>query len=203
MAGRIVVIGHKNPDTDSICAAVAFTELLRHLRPGEQIVSGRAGDLRPETTYLLERFGVDPPELVRDVRVLVVGDRVDVQRAAIERGVGALIVTGGIEVDPEIVKLARRRRVTLMSVPHHTAGTLRLIQMSIPISYIMRREPPSAEPDDLVDDVRGLLGQERALSVVDEGNRVIGVITRADVLRGARRRVALVDRDERGQAVDG
>src|SRR5438067_12607995 len=71
MAGRIVVIGHKNPDTDSICAAVAFTELLRHLRPGEQIVSGRAGDLRPETTYLLERFGVDPPELVRDVRVRV------------------------------------------------------------------------------------------------------------------------------------
>jgi len=40
MAGRIVVIGHKNPDTDSICAAVAFAELLRHLRPREQIVAG-------------------------------------------------------------------------------------------------------------------------------------------------------------------
>src|SRR5262245_29180397 len=73
MAGRIVVIGHKNPDTDSICAAVAFAELLRRLRPGEQVVAGRAGELRPETSYLLGRFEVEPPELVRDVR-LRVGD---------------------------------------------------------------------------------------------------------------------------------
>jgi manganese-dependent inorganic pyrophosphatase len=318
MSGRIVVIGHKNPDTDSICAAVAFAELLRHQRPGDRIVAGRTGDLRPETSYLLARFGVVPPELVTDVRlrvgdvmtsncvtvnerdslyevgsrqrelgmrplpvvdddgrlrgiaeaqdfakvffegletdlaeqipidlenvaraldaqvlvaapdrpvrdhvlvaasslesivqrlepeiVLVVGDRVDVQRAGVERGVGVLIVTGGQEVDPAIVALARARRVTLMSVPHNTAGTLRLIQMSIPISYIMRRGPPSAEPDDLVDDVRALLGQERALSVVDDANRVVGVVTRADVLRGARQRVALVDHNERGQAVDG
>src|SRR5262245_63181387 len=71
MAGRIVVIGHKNPDTDSICAAVAFAHLLRRLRPHDQVVAGRAGDLRPETSYLLERFEIDPPELVRDVRVRV------------------------------------------------------------------------------------------------------------------------------------
>src|SRR5439155_6236362 len=103
----------------------------------------------------------------------------------------ALIVTGGNEVDPSVVALARKRRVTLMRVPHHTAGTLRLIQMSIPISYIMRRQPPSAEPDDLVDDVRDLLGQERALSVVDDDSRVVGVITRADVLRRPRQPVAL------------
>src|SRR4051794_9327129 len=71
MAGRIVVIGHKNPDTDSICAAIAFADLLRSLRPSEEVVAGRTGDLRPETSYLLERFGVDPPELIRDVRVRV------------------------------------------------------------------------------------------------------------------------------------
>jgi manganese-dependent inorganic pyrophosphatase len=135
--------------------------------------------------------------------VLVVGDRPDVQRAAIEFGVGLLIVTGGNRVDNGVVSLARRRRVTLMSVEHHTAATLRLLQMSVPVSYIMRTDPPHCHPEDPIDDVRDLLAQERALSVVDERHRVVGVITRADVLRGARRQVALVDHNERSQAIEG
>jgi manganese-dependent inorganic pyrophosphatase len=135
--------------------------------------------------------------------VLLVGDRFGVQRGAIEMGIGMLVVTGGADVPADVFRLAEERRVTLLAVEHHTATTLRLIHMSIPISYIMRRDPPRAEADDLIDDVRDLLAAERALSVVDERQRVVGVITRTDVLRGRRRRVVLVDHHERAQAVSG
>jgi manganese-dependent inorganic pyrophosphatase len=135
--------------------------------------------------------------------ILVLGDRADVQRAAIELGVGMLVITGGSPVEPDVVELAEKRGVRILTVEHHTAATLRLMQMSVPVSLIMRVDPPAAEPDELVDDVRDLLMAERAVAVVDDGRHVFGVITRADVLRGARRRVVLVDHNERGQAVSG
>ncbi|TAK25459.1 MAG: putative manganese-dependent inorganic diphosphatase [Chloroflexota bacterium] len=312
-----IVIGHRNPDTDAICAAIAYRDLLA-LRDQTDAVAARAGLTRPETRYLLERFGVPEPTLIEDMRqrvrdvmtapartvlhsdslyevglrqidsgmrplpvldgdgrlagiaeaqdfakvffqgldpsvadqvpidfdnlvraldarvivraddrpvrrtvmvaawniesikerlqpdiVLVVGDRLDVQRAAIDLGVGMMIVTGGTPVESKIVAHAQSRGVAILTVDHHTATTLRLIHMSVPVSIIMRRDPPSCSPDDLVDEVRGLLGSERALSVVDDARRVVGVVTRADLLRRARRQVVLVDHNERSQAVEG
>lgn len=316
MASPLYVIGHRNPDTDTVCAAVGYAELLK-LR-GVEALACRAGTLRPETASLLERFSCEPPHLVEDLRmrvgdvmtspavtvnvgdplyevgrkqqelgmrplpvidegghlrgvveasdfakvffqgldptvaddlpidttniiraldarvlveadrrrvrnkvmvaawsaesirerlerdiILVLGDRVDVQRAAIELGVGMLVITGRTQVEREVLELARRKEVRVLSVEHHTAATLRLMQMSVPVSLIMRPDPPAAETDDLVDDVRDLLTAERAVAVVDDGRHVVGVITRADVLRGARRRVVLVDHNERAQAVHG
>jgi manganese-dependent inorganic pyrophosphatase len=67
MPKKIFVIGHKNPDTDSIVSAIAYAELLR-LQGVERVVAARQGDVRPETLHLLERFGLRQPELVDDVR---------------------------------------------------------------------------------------------------------------------------------------
>ncbi len=67
MTRKIFVIGHKNPDTDSIVSAAAYAELLR--RQGTQdVVAARQGDVWRETRFILERFGVPLPELVEDVR---------------------------------------------------------------------------------------------------------------------------------------
>jgi manganese-dependent inorganic pyrophosphatase len=63
----LFVLGHRNPDTDAVCAAIGYAALLRAQGRGEA-VAGRQGPLRPETAYLLERFGVGPPQLVTDVR---------------------------------------------------------------------------------------------------------------------------------------
>lgn len=53
------VIGHKNPDTDSICAAIALADLKREL--GEDCVAARIGVLNPETEFILKKVGVKPP----------------------------------------------------------------------------------------------------------------------------------------------
>ncbi len=67
---RTIVIGHKNPDTDSICSAIGYASLKRAVTGG-RYVPARAGSISRETKFVLDYFGVEEPELVRDVRTQV------------------------------------------------------------------------------------------------------------------------------------
>ena len=65
--GRSVwIIGHKNPDTDSICAAISYA-YLKNATEDDDYIPKKAGDLNSETEYVLKRFGVKVPETVEDV----------------------------------------------------------------------------------------------------------------------------------------
>lgn len=68
--GKVYVVGHKNPDTDSICSAIAYAELKKKVT-GEEYVARRAGQINEETQYVLSRFGVRPPELLKNVKLQV------------------------------------------------------------------------------------------------------------------------------------
>ncbi|MBQ6336035.1 MAG: putative manganese-dependent inorganic diphosphatase [Ruminococcus sp.] len=61
-----IVIGHKNPDTDSICSAICYADFKRKLT-GEDYVACRAGELNNETRFVLEHFGVEPPALIESL----------------------------------------------------------------------------------------------------------------------------------------
>ena len=63
---KIFVIGHKNPDTDSICAAIAYADLKNQTEDGI-FIPKRAGHMNEETKYVLKFFDVPEPELVTDV----------------------------------------------------------------------------------------------------------------------------------------
>ena len=317
MPRKIYVVGHRNPDTDSVVSAVAYAELLRH-EGLDNVVAARQGDLWPETQYILDRFGIPLPSLVQDVRptasdlmaphlivgrpdesvhsvgqrlrehgirampvvgddgrlaglisvedfanilllgldpdlldeihlevknvvetlggqllveaqgrklrdkvlvaamapetvrgrlepdiMVVLGDREDVQRIAIEQQVGALVVTGDMPVSDEIIALARERNVTLICSPHHTFTTVRLLNLSIPIWHIMRRDVLVASLDEPLNDVRDKLSQQRTIPVLDDSGRVMGVVSRSDVINPVRHGVYLVDHNERSQTVDG
>ncbi len=67
---EVWVIGHKNPDTDSICAAIGYAELKNKLGEG-RFVAKKAGEMNMETAYVLNRFGVKSPDTVRDVRTQI------------------------------------------------------------------------------------------------------------------------------------
>ncbi len=62
----IYVIGHKNPDTDSVCSAIAYSNLKNLTEEGTYIPK-KAGDLNSETRYVLERFGVEAPATLPQV----------------------------------------------------------------------------------------------------------------------------------------
>ena len=61
----ILVFGHKNPDTDTICSAIAYTELKNKL--GKEVKAVRLGEINEETKYALNYFKVEKPELVENV----------------------------------------------------------------------------------------------------------------------------------------
>ena len=68
---KIYVVGHKNPDTDSICSAIAYANLKQKLSKGEQYVAKRLGLLNAETEYVLERFQVEAPSHLSNVKLKV------------------------------------------------------------------------------------------------------------------------------------
>ena len=70
MKRKTTVIGHRNPDTDSICSAICYANLKR-LVTGDEYIPGRAGHVNGETQFVLDYFGVEQPKLVEDVRTQV------------------------------------------------------------------------------------------------------------------------------------
>lgn len=60
----VFVIGHRNPDTDSICSAICYAEL-KHRLTGEPYIPCRAGHVNTETKFVLERFGVKAPRYIK------------------------------------------------------------------------------------------------------------------------------------------
>ena len=65
-AHKVVVIGHRNPDTDSICSAIAYAEL-KNKTSDLVCEARRAGKMNQETEFVLKKFGVTPPRMCTDV----------------------------------------------------------------------------------------------------------------------------------------
>ena len=65
-AHKVVVIGHRNPDTDSICSAIAYAEL-KNKTSDLDCEPRRAGKMNQETEFVLKKFGVKPPRMCTDV----------------------------------------------------------------------------------------------------------------------------------------
>ena len=63
----VFVIGHKNPDTDSVCSAICYARL-KNILTGGNYVAKRAGHLNEETQYVMEKLGIKPPQYMKDVR---------------------------------------------------------------------------------------------------------------------------------------
>ncbi|MEA5074905.1 MAG: DHH family phosphoesterase, partial [Coriobacteriia bacterium] len=69
--GPVFVFGHRNPDNDSICSAVAYAHLKNVTDPDEVYVPARLGSVPPETAWTFERFGADLPVEITHVRTRV------------------------------------------------------------------------------------------------------------------------------------
>lgn len=83
---QVTVIGHKNPDTDSICSAIAYAALKSQLDPDTKYKSGRAGQINSETEYVLDYFGVKAPEYLENVKTRI--SDIEIRRAP---GIGKMI----------------------------------------------------------------------------------------------------------------
>jgi manganese-dependent inorganic pyrophosphatase len=98
----VLVIGHKNPDTDSICSALAYAELKNQTGEREYL-PGRAGEINQETAYVLRRFHLQPPALFENVSPQV--RDIDIRRVS--------GIDGGMTMHDALVRMRDRQVSTL------------------------------------------------------------------------------------------
>jgi manganese-dependent inorganic pyrophosphatase len=137
--------------------------------------------------------------------IVVVGDRPDAQRIAIETGVALLVTSNDTCPTDEIVALARERGTAIVSSPLDTYVSARMITLSAPSRALMDRAPLTVRPEDLVADVTEQVKDVdyRAAVAVDAAKRPVGLVTRSDLVDPPPRRVLLVDHAEQAQSVPG
>ncbi len=136
--------------------------------------------------------------------IVIVGDQQDVQMDLIRAGCGVIIVSDGIPVGNEVIAAAEGRGTLLVSSPHQAFATVQLMTMSEPVSSIMCSDNPTVGLYTPISELREkiLESEYRSSVVVDSDDRLIGFVTRTDLLTPVRKKAILVDHNEVSQAVD-
>src|SRR3954462_5123163 len=145
------------------------------------------------------------PAHIGEGDVVVVGNRDDAQRRAIELGVALLVTSNGTRPTDEVLALAQERGTTVVSSPWDSYVSSRMVTLSAPCRALMDSAPLTARPDDLVADISAQITSVdyRAAVAIDSANRPVGVVTHAELVAPEPRRVLLVDHAEQAQSVIG
>lgn len=318
---KIFIIGHKNPDTDSICSAIAYADIKNRTTQDGKYIAKRAGQINDETQYVLKKFGVKAPgympnvgtqvkdmdihtlplfdktmslksawdfmkhnmvvtlpvgdgdghlegvvtvsdiiqvfmdvkdgfllseactrfsriaetiqgriltgdeessfekgrvligtvnpellqEYVRRDDMIILGDRKEDQMEAVRQGVSCIIVGLNMPVCEEVLSEAEKKKMIVISSPLDTFTIARLINQSIPIGYVMKKDDlVSFSTEDFTDDIQEIMVKTRhqAFPVIDSNGRCIGTVSRRNLLDMHRKKVILVDHNEKDQAAD-
>ena len=318
---KIFVIGHKNPDTDSICSAIAYADIKNRTCRDKRYIPKRAGQINEETEYVLNYFKVQPPAYLGDIGtqvkdmdirttpsveksvsikniwdlmqengvstlpicdaegyleglvtvgdiakvylettdsyllsrartkykriaetlggiviegdenadfceggvfvatanpqmmknyvgehdMVIMGDREEDHLQAIEQKVSCIIVGMNILVSENVRELAKAQNIVIIRSPYDTFTISRLINQSIPVEYIMKKENLiTFSTEDATDTIKEIMGKHRhrAFPVLNKRKKCIGTISRRNLLNIQRKKVVLVDHNEIAQAVD-
>ena len=328
---KIYVIGHKNPDTDSVCSAIAYADLMnkvrdKRLRDGygecEAVYEPcRAGVISPETSFVLDRFGFAIPRLCLDVHaqvgdldireesgvspntsireawdlmrirdvstlpitdeegglegvitikdiamanmdtldaraflkgnvplrniintigatlvngdpdkvicgegkvsigastpdairelfekddVLIVGNRYETLKCAVELCPSLVIACMVMDVSDEIKHIARKNNCTLICTVKDTYAASRLLNQSVPVGNYMKKDVICFEPSAQIEDVKEIMSNVRYnYFPVTEHGKVIGLISKRNLISLQKKKLVLVDHNEKSQCVDG
>jgi manganese-dependent inorganic pyrophosphatase len=140
-----------------------------------------------------------------DRLIVVCGDRPTIQLPAIERGVRALVITGGFEVSAGLVELARSRNVSLITSPFDTVNTTLRIKSSQFIDPVVDRDVITVPGRATVAEARALVerSSQPVFPVVGDDGTLVGLSFKSDLVNPPRPQLVLVDHNELGQAVAG
>jgi manganese-dependent inorganic pyrophosphatase len=144
-------------------------------------------------------------ERVREGDTVIVGDRLRTQPMVLAAGVACLISTGGFVPAADVVELAKRSGAALITTPHDAYSAARLVSLAHAVGDLMDTDVLSVSLDTLLSEAaEDLISSPHREAVVTDGHgEVVGILTRTDVARGARRRVVLVDHNEAAQSAAG
>src|SRR5512132_3116058 len=213
MQSKTYVIGHVNPDTDSIASAMGYAWLLRE-RDGMDVIAARAGALNPQSAWVLKNLNLDPPFLLADAspRFQSVAQRLDSIRPEAQLGAAWTLAsrTGGVApvVDEDgqpygiINGFSLFKYFTEVLGPQPGDTTVRQM-MSAPCkdaaNTSVSKYPANAHIRDFLN--RILRDEVDEYWVVDENGLYHGIAHQRDLLNPPRLKIILVDHNEPSQAI--
>jgi manganese-dependent inorganic pyrophosphatase len=213
MSNKIYVIGHVNPDTDTIASALGYAWLLRQ-RDNLETVAARAGAINPQTAWVLKRLELEPPFLLTDAspRFESVMQRLDSIRPDSQLGAAWTLAsrTGGLApiVNEDGKPFGMINGLSLFKYFSDVLGprpgdtTVREM-MSVPCREAADTNVPKYAANAHIRDtlMRILRGEHDDYWVVDENGLYLGVARQRDVLNPPRLKIILVDHNEPRQAL--
>lgn len=137
--------------------------------------------------------------------VVILASREDSQLVAIDKNVSMIILTGGNKLNDELLEKARKKDIIVISTELQTYMAARLLPQSVPVNYVMTKDDVvSFSLNDTVEDVKNTMSKTRyrLYPVVDNQNKVVGNIARYHVINEEKKKLILVDHNERNQSVD-
>ena len=213
MQNKTYVIGHVNPDTDSIASAMGYAWLLRE-RDGVDTVAARAGALNPQSAWVLKQLSLEPPVLLTDAspRFESVMQRLDSIRPDAQLGMAWTLAsrTGGVApvVDEDgkpyglINGYSLFKYFTQILGPRPGDTTVREM-MSAPCKDAADTNVPKFPVNGHIRDFlnRILRDEDDEYWVVDENGLYNGIARQRDILNPPRIKIILVDHNEPRQAI--
>ena len=193
--------------TDSYLLSRARTQYQRIAETiGGKVVEGNGHGYFIQGKIMVATANPDKmKEYVEENDMIIMGNREEDHLQAIEQNVSCIIVGLGIEVTEKVLKLAHEKDIIIISSPYDTFTISRLINQSIPVKYIMKTENlVTFNTEDFTDDIQDVMikHRHRAFPVIDKKGKCIGTISRRNFLDMHRKKVVLVDHNEKDQAVD-
>ena len=144
-------------------------------------------------------------KLVQPGDVVLVGEgRYDSMMEILEHEIACLIMTDEGNVPDDILAKARARHILLAVTAYDAYTAARLINQCVPVGYIMKKSMISFGQQQLLSDIKGTIASTnfRNYPVVENG-RLIGLVSRDNLMVPEPEQVILVDHNERGQAIEG
>ncbi len=147
---------------------------------------------------IIERF--DPENIV-----IILGNRDDLQKKAIDLGVRCVVVSNGYKISNELLERAKQKEVSIILSDFDAFATAGLIEWSAPVETLVDKSEEFASPDELINDIKEVVyrSSNRSVIVVDNDKKVVGIVTRTDIIKYNRREVILIDHSSSTNAPKG
>ncbi|MFT8313900.1 MAG: putative manganese-dependent inorganic diphosphatase [Clostridium sp.] len=145
-------------------------------------------------------------EYINEGDIVISGDRKDIQSIIVKAKASLLIVTGNHDLSEEILEKAKKAGTSIILTPYDSFTTARLIVQSIPVGYILNNsEIITFNVNDYIEDAKDTMIKTRYKSypVLDESNKVVGTISRDHLISKNKKKLILVDHNEKSQTIDG
>ena len=192
-----------NTDQQHLCTSydnIVETLLGKSILKFDEIISGNV------IVAAFEEKTLRRSEIMNENSIVIVGDRYDIIEYAIDIKVKMIIVTGELEVTPQLLKKAAENKVNIISTAYHTYYTAKNITLAKYVDDIMKKNDIMMfYDDDYLNDSKEDIEQSKhsKFPIISKDKKYLGLLSRNDLINPKKKNVILVDHNEMNQSADG